>query len=73
MSCHDFKRLLKFIRKAEKEMRFETFILIFGCKGQSLWDEYRNFDYSLSLLMDCMDIPDQDKLCNYLFNQFKAE
>jgi hypothetical protein len=71
MNSHDFKRFLKFIRKVEKEMTFETFILIYGCKGQSFWEEYRNFDYSLNCLMECMDVPDQDKLCAYLSNQFK--
>jgi hypothetical protein len=73
MTPYDFKKMLSFLRKMEKEITQETFILLYGQRGLILWEEYRNFDYSLNLLHDCMKPEDCDILDVYLAANFQKQ
>lgn len=67
MTPHDVKKFLSSLQKIEKEMTIEQFHLIFGgVKAMGFWDEYRNFDYSLSLFVSVLSNEDKDKMCTYI-------
>lgn len=70
MTSHEFKNVLIFLRKTEKEMTLETFIMIFGNKATILWQIFRNLDYSLNLLLDCMEEGEKNKLTSYLASHY---
>lgn len=71
MTAYDFKKTLSFLRKMEQTMTKETFILIFGQKGYYLWDEFRNFSFSLTVLIQCLKEDEANKLLLYLASQFQ--
>lgn len=71
MTPYAVKMFLIHLRKMEKEMKEENFLLIWGQRGSVLWEEFRSFDYSMALLMSCLGESDQEKLAIYVANKFQ--